>query len=334
MIPPNTTDLHRGVSFGFMAPNGYFASDEAEAQVDRMAALNVDSVALMVMVMQEAFYSTRMFRDFRFTADDGQLLAMIERIRAAGMRVMLKPVLECHDSVWRGNINFPAGDEQIQGVRTDYWGPWFESLGDSLVHYGRLAERGGAEMLCLGCEYRGAERRSEDWATVVQRVREVYGGTVTYNAAGYHALDPDDLPTWYGKLDVLGLSYYVGAEAAPEADALVSALLPTVARLAAVAAAVDKPLVFAEAGCRSVQGGQRHPAKYDHQGDYDGDVQANWLEAVWRLFHDQPWWHGMFWWKWDEQQDRPQYHQPGGDTGFTIAGKPAADAMKRCYGAT
>jgi len=27
----------------------------------------------------------------------------------------------------------------------------------------------------------------------------------------------------------------------------------------------------------------------------------------------------------------PPYHRPGGDTGFTIAGQPAADAMQRCY---
>lgn len=314
-----------------MARRGWYESEEARREVDRMAAAGVDCVALMVNVMQERYSSTRMFSDFRFTVSDWELLEIIEAIRARGMRVMLKPVIECHDSVWRGQIRFPEGDQQIQGVVTDYWGPWFESLTASLVHYARLATRGRAEMFCLGCELRGTETRSDDWRRVLGRVRDVYEGVVTYNAAGHYSLRPGELPDWYRDLDLLALSYYAGADVEPTVEALSEALAPTVERLGEVSRDVGLPLLFAEVGCRSVEGAVRCPAQHQNVADYDGQVQATWLEAIWRLFSGQSWWAGMFWWKWDEQQDRPQYDRPGGDTGFTVAGKPAEETMGRLF---
>ena len=66
---------------------------------------------------------------------------------------------------------------------------------------------------------------------------------------------------------------------------------------------------------------------------YDGESQANYLTGVVRAFSSRPWWKGLMWWKWDEQQKRPHYTQPHGDTGFTIHDKPAAQVMRRwCAG--
>jgi len=57
------------------------------------------------------------------------------------------------------------------------------------------------------------------------------------------------------------------------------------------------------------------------------------LDAVCSTFWNEPWWMGLYWWKWDEQNHRPQFHDdPRGDKGFTLWGKPAADTMKRWYG--
>jgi hypothetical protein len=47
------------------------------------------------------------------------------------------------------------------------------------------------------------------------------------------------------------------------------------------------------------------------------------------------WWMGMYWWKWDEQYDRPWVRDdPRGDKGFTVWGKPAAETMKAQDGRT
>ena len=40
-----------------------------------------------------------------------------------------------------------------------------------------------------------------------------------------------------------------------------------------------------------------------------------------------------YWWKWEEQNDRPQFRtDPRGDKRFTLQGKPAQGVMQRWYG--
>ena len=48
------------------------------------------------------------------------------------------------------------------------------------------------------------------------------------------------------------------------------------------------------------------------------------MKASFEVFDKVPYWMGLLWWKWDETQNRPHYHdEEGKDKGFTIQGKPA-----------
>ena len=64
---PHVAEVHRGMTFGFYARNGYYGSPEARAQVDKMAALNIKWVCLVATVLQETYASGRQFRDFKMT---------------------------------------------------------------------------------------------------------------------------------------------------------------------------------------------------------------------------------------------------------------------------
>jgi hypothetical protein len=328
-------ELHKGMSFGYLAKRGYYASPAALAEVDRIAALGVTWVAVMASVMQDTFASTRLYQDFEFTPDDHELEQIIARFRERGIRVMLKPMVECHDSSWRGNINFPDGDQQIQGRVANYWDPWFESLRRSVVHYGRLAARAGCEAYCIGCELYLAEQAGHNarWGRVVASAREVYSGPLVYDAQPPTLLDLAEPPAWLKALDAVCISYYSSAADRPGATVaeMVEKLRPTVAGLRRASEKLGGlPLIFGETGCRSLAGGAREPANYRPSGAYAPEEQANFLDAMCSLFWDEPWWLGFYWWKWDEQQHRPHYHaDPAGDTGFTLAGKPAAEVLRR-----
>lgn len=328
-------EFHRGISLGYQARAGYYASDDALAQIDQMAALNIRWVALMVNVMQETFYSTRLFHDYVFTPTDAEVENYIERLHEKGIRVMLKPMVECLDSSWRGRITFPDGDQQIQGVSVDYWSRWFESHTASLVHYGQMAQRTGVELFCVGCELDGTQRKTEHWREAIAALRAVYAGPLTYDPT-HSALDRGEPCDWFDELDLLGLSFYFPAadKAGATVDEMVEFLQPRVEQMRRLHERFNLPIVFAETGTRSfVRGGVDHDYREDRP--YDGSEQANYIEATLKSFWNQPWWLGMYIWKWDEQQHRPQYHtDPAGDTGFTIAGKPAADIVKRWYGRT
>ncbi|MFA6286700.1 MAG: hypothetical protein WC661_04880 [Opitutaceae bacterium] len=334
---PALRELHKGMNFGYLAKRGYFGTPEAFAQVDRMAELGITWVALMASVMQDTFSSTRLYQDFEFTPADHELEAIIARFRARGIKVMLKPMVECHDSAWRGGINFPDGDQQIQGRTVNYWEPWFESLRLSVAHYGRLAERTGCEAYCIGCELYAAEqaRNNARWAKVVATAREVYSGPVVYDAQPPTLLELAEPPAWLNTLDAVCISYYSAAADKPGAtvEEMVAKLRPTVAILRRASEKLGGlPVIFGETGCRSVAGAAMAPSEYRTSGAYAPQEQSNFLEAMCTLFWEEPWWLGLYWWKWDEQQNRPHYHtDPAGDCGFTLAGKPAAEVMKRWF---
>jgi hypothetical protein len=258
------------------------------------------------------------------------VVSIIEYIHSRGMSVMLKLHIECFDSVWRGRISFPSNEEQIQGVVTDYWGPWFRSLTACMRHYARICTGLGVKAMCIGCEMSGADQKKPDlWRASVAALRERYSGIVTYQAN-----DAGTLPRrWGDVLDLVGMSYYVPAAQKPGAslDEMIAALRPSVATLSQASEEMGKPIFFGECGCRSLVGGAIAPWDYHPAGPCDGQEQSNYLEAVWTLFHKEPWWRGLFWWTWDEHQVRPQNCTRAGDAGFTIAGKPAEAVLKRLY---
>lgn len=322
----------KGVSFGFMARNGYYSSEAGQQEINKIIASGADSVALMATILQDTFASTRMYRDFELTPSDIELQDAIRQFHKAGIRVMLKPILEHHDSTHRCKVNFPVGQEQIAGVRTDYWGEWFRNYTFALLHYARIAEAENVEMFCVGCEMTGVEKQESYWPPLLAEIRKVYHGLLTYNTPAWwdYALEQNWMRSWYPQLDMLGISHYYGADAdCTSAEKLAEYMQGLVKNLSTAAEKLGKPIFMAEVGCRSVEGAQVVPSDCWHNhGEYDGEIQAAYMQSMFLAFSPQPWWSGFFWWKWDEQQNRPQFHKKGGDTGFTIAGKPAEKVFR------
>ena len=319
----------KGVSLGFLARNGYYRSEVGKAEVERICDMGSGWVALMATIMQDSYSSTRTYADFNFTPSDLELADTIRRFHERGVKVMLKPIVENHDSVWRGMINFPEGHQQIQGIVTDYWGEWFKNYTDAMLHYARIATDTGVEMLCVGCEMLGAEPQDERWSKLLKSVRGEYSGLLTYNADQYYPTRPF-LHKWYSELDLLGISFYTGSKRPnPTAEQIAEDIVKTAEDIGEMSKTLGIPVFFAECGARSVEGGALVPWDYKNSGKFDGDVQAAFLKAVVLTFSKCDWWKGLLWWKWDEQQKRPQYQSAGGDTGFTIKGKPAEETMRQ-----
>ena len=79
--------LHRGMTFGFYARNGYYGTPQARLEVDRMKTLHIEWVCLVVTVLQEHAMSCRQFRDFEVTPADDEVRDIIDYIHAQGMTV-------------------------------------------------------------------------------------------------------------------------------------------------------------------------------------------------------------------------------------------------------
>ncbi len=323
----------KGMTFGFYARNGYFSSPEAKAQVDKMSALGIEWICLVSTVLQEGLYSPRQFRDFKMTPGDDELADIIGYAHKKGMKVMLRPMIECWDGAQRCHINYPGDVEIMPGKPITYWSRWFDSYADLTRHYARMAERYGCESYGLDSELNGSVDQSEHWLRVVDVARKQYKGHLTSSmiSAQQYCRQLGNPKHWFYALDSLGSSMYSPASDKPgtSIDEMAAFLKPVVEDCRKFAKAYGKSFYFGECGCCAVAGATKLPYFWANGGGYDGFEQARYMEAVIKAFSAEDWWHGLFWWKWDEQNHRPQFKDdPAGDKGFTIDGKPAAETMR------
>jgi len=334
-----TTSLNEerflGMTFGFYARNGYYSSDQARIEVDRMQELGINWVCVVATVLQDTVASTRQYRDFKMTPADDELRGIIDYIHGKGMKVQLRPMLECWDGTQRIHIRFPDETEIIPGKPINHWTKWFDSMVERTLHYASLAQRSGCEAYGLDSELDFTVSQHTHWRRVISAARSVYKGHLTTG----HTRHVDFLEEfrkhpghWFKELDSLGSSFYSPLADAPgeTLESMAERIRPVVDYYREVAALFGKPFYFAECGCCSTAGATMKPHGWDNPGGYDGNEQANFLEVVMRAFRDEPWWGGLYWWKWEEQNDRPWLRDdPRGDKGFPIWGKPAAEIFKK-----
>lgn len=338
MVEGPPARIRRGMTFGFHAPRGFFESAQAREDVDRMAELNVDTVCLVPTVMQELGTSTRQFSDFEKTSSDFELIDIIDYIHSKGMEVELRPMIESFDGYGRLQIRFPPDqDHRVAGMFSDKFERWFAGMRARSKHYAKLAQRTRCAVYCLESEVDHFVNLQTHWRQVVEVVREVFEGAVTschtFVVDFEEELQRED--HWFRDLDYLEISTYLRSENKPgfSVEERVEFLQPALERFRRIASLYEKPIALGEFGCTSCTGAGMEPWDWRVTERYDGDEQANHLEAYLRLFWNEPWFAGLNWWKWREHIDLPGFStDPAGDKGFPVWGKPAAGVMKSWFG--
>ncbi len=300
-----------------------------------MAQLGFNWVCVIATVLQDNFSSTRQYRDFRMTPADDELRDIIDVFHKKGMRVQLRPMLECWDGSQRYDVTFPNEGVVIPGKQKDHWSRWFESMTERTLHYASLAQRAGCEAYGLDSELDRTADKHDHWKRVVAAARSVYNGHITtgHTRTIDYRKELKECPDhWFYELDSLGTSFYTPLADGPGAtDAQMAERIQTeVVYYRETAALYGKPFYFDECGCCSTAGAIAKPWGWDNPGGYDGEEQARYLETVLKAFWDEPWWGGLLWWKWEEQNERPWLRDdPRGEKGFSVWCKPAAGVFKR-----
>ena len=325
--------MFKGVTLGYYAPNGYFASPEAKTEIDRIAELGVPWICLVTTIMQDAFYSTRMYRDFRNTPSDDELIDIIRCIHSKDIKVMLRPMIECHDGTQRSYLTLPQGEIQ-PGMAFNYRNEWFDNYAFLTRHYLRIAKQTGCEAYGFDSELNNLVGCSKNWLKIVELARSLYSGHLTscfIRTERYIDL-LNDKDFWFYSLDSVGTSYYYPAteDGRGTVESMAEFMKPNAETMRRFAEKYGKCFYLGECGCCSVENATKLPYYWKNGKYYDGKQQADYMSAVIRLFENQPWWGGMFWWKWDQQIVRPDFlDDPAGDKGFIIYGKPAAEVMRQ-----
>lgn len=354
----------KGYSWGFVGNRGEYASPAAADSMKKMAATGTQWACIAFATDM----TTAETPEIRFgdanpkMVSDQELKQAIDLARASGMKVILKPVINCADQTWRAWIKFyrPITDEErAKGITGEMdkwqtkstmrkgevrdlqkWDRWWKDYSAFIVHYAKIAEEKQVPVLCLGCEMNSTEEFVDHWRELIAEVRKVYGGFLTYDVNH----DSEENVKWWDMLDFISISAYYAVnptdgrsldeavkETTPVSD-IAKRLEAVKQRLAKISAKWHKPILFIETGVVNMRGFGRYPWTHiDEKPDtpLDGQEQANYYEAFFETFWDVPWCLGFVWWDWpatlydaSEANSRPS---------FCVYGKKAEEVVRQWY---
>ena len=354
----------KGISWGWVGSRGEYASPEAAESMRKLAETGAEWVCIAFAANLNTPHDT----DFTWGDEnswmvtDDELREAIDLARENGLKVMLKPVVNCTDGTWRAWIRFyrpvtdeeraagttgefdPWGDEphMREGEVTDLeaWAKWWDNYSAFLVHYAKIAQEKDVELFCLGCEMNSTEQFVDRWRELIAQVRDAYDGQLTYDIN--HGREAE-LP-WWDAVDVISVSAYYEVPP-PEGSTVEEAIEATTAQeeiearlvgvkeqLAEVSRKWNKPILFIETGVTNVRGCARYPWSHPNanpDSPLDEAEQANYYRAFYDVFWDEPWFMGFAWWDWPARlYDRDAAAE---NRGFCIYGKQAEDVVREWY---
>jgi hypothetical protein len=266
------------------------------------------------------------------TIKDADLVTLIELFHSKGLKVFLRPTLEFHNwSDWRGNLQ-PSD-----------WQAWFSSYTQFILHYAKIAERTGVEMLAVGVELKNSNRFTDNWRSIIGQVREIYPGLLTYSDSGL-TWGLSEIRFW-DELNVIGCSSYVPITGSgPHWDTgLVALQDPTfqmflrsierayMQNVLPVHERYGKPVLVAEAGCANYDGINLNPSLYDFRGKVpDNNEQVMYFEALFQVLSTKTWVTGVFPFVWAFKSDY-NYQNEDWPISNDLRLKPAADVVRLWY---
>jgi hypothetical protein len=248
------------------------------------------------------------------------VIAQIEYAQNQGLKVLLKPHIWVGGQGWLGEFDME---------NTKAWEEWEANYSKYILHYARIADSINVELFCVGTEAKAAVKaRPRYWSGLIDEVREVYEGPMTY-AANWD--NYQNIPFWY-KLDFIGIDAYfpIHEDINPSLEELMDGWKPWSKKIRQMAQSTGKPILFTEYGYLSVdQTAWRNWELEAKLRTLRPNMEAQKLayEALFKTFWNEDWFAGGFLWKW--------YYQEGSggvrNNDYTPQGKPVMSLIQEYY---
>lgn len=302
--------------------NTDYSSDSFKQSVRNFQSIGGNTVNLVVPLYQSNTGSTDINPGWNTPTDDS-LVAGIQYVHSLGMKVQLSIYLESYSGEWRAYID--PGDRD----------GWYARYGSFLVHYGQIAGQQGVELYLLGAELikMAATTMHSDntqrWDTMIDSVRKVYGGKLTYSANRGQGSWQSEMPNigFWDKLDYVGVSAYYSLGGDDSLANLEQQWKNWSDWDVSIAKSFGKPVIFTEIGYRSLTGAHVQPWDSWSGGNYDPQEQVNDYQALFEFWNKDPAMQGLDLWWWSTN---PNYGGAG-NTDFTPQNKPAQDTIKQWW---
>lgn len=250
---------------------------------------------------------------------------LIEKITLAhnrGLSVFLKPHiwLSEGDGKWRSDI-FPKND--------NVWKSWSANYQEHLLHFAKIAEQNGVELLCVGTELaRLSTQKPDFWKQLIAKIRTVYSGQLTY-AANWD--QEYDIISFWEDLDFIGIQAYfplVGNGNTNLKD-MENGWKKYSKNIKTVSQKFDKPVIFTELGYKSTEDAAARPWRWVTIYDrlftkVSFKTQAIAYKAFFNTIWKEDWFYGVHIWKWQAKASNGIFEK---NHDFTPQNKPAQNII-------
>ena len=310
----------RGMVLGLYANDPNFDYGEP---LKRMASLGVRTASLQFIYYMDEFSSHEITQHPINSPTNENLRRTIRQARSLGMRVMIFPTLNLRneaqdDKHWRGNIE------------PNDWGLWWTNYQAFNVRFARIAQEEGVEWYSVGTEMESSQRFKDQWIHLIQSVREVFKGKITYSV-NFDAQDSFD----FGEaLDVIGMNTYdpiTKEKDFPSRETIYQHWWWILYKARTLEVRFNKPVMITEIGYASSESAHRDPWDFRSPSPPYPERQALLMEEALRVLQHWTEGEGIFYYLYGE--DLKAGIRPGGplDRTFSPWGKPTEGLLRHYF---
>jgi len=313
LLPVDPEAFQKGVVYTSWSAEELLAV-ASDLELAHLKEIGVDYVAIMVPTYQNTVDSTIIVtHDYEGgdTPTDEAISHAIDTCHLLGIRVMLKPHVDCIDGTPRVNIiGSPA---------------WFESYKKMILRYAKMAEEKNAEIFCVGTELENTTFSAWEvqWRDIIRSIGEVYRGYTIYaaNWTEYEGVN------FWDMLDFVGIDAYfpLTNKKDPTEEELVGAWQKNADKIEKWLDKnnIQKGVIFTELGYVSSDGTNKQPWATLSNPE-DQKEQADSLNSTFEVLTGRPWFKGIYLWQYFPQER-------WSPLGFTIKDKLAEEVVKKWY---
>ncbi len=306
----------RGFSIQLTDPNG---TDGYLKAVDDLADMGCTWVNFVIAARQKDVKSEAIAINWQNIPKEKEIERVIRHAKARNMSVMLMPIVlldKAGTKEWRGVISPPN------------WDNWFASYTMYITFMADLARSTDVDVFCVGSELLSTEPFRERWLDVIGEIRKNFSGKLTYSANWDHYDAGRGGPTFWDKLDYIGMNNYNELADKPGATVqqLDEAWKPIKRDILKFVDQQKKPFFFTEVGWHNLENTLSQPWNYVADGPIDTNEQFNAYRSFVETWKNVPQskFMGAFVWEWRPGADGVKDHGS-----YSLQGTKALGVVKQ-----
>jgi len=325
-LVPEATLYRQNLAVSYNRTGGWFG-ESMEATMQGIELARKNGLKIMIKPHLAVGYDRSGFEVNWSTARDSAGRAAYRK--KYRQYIQNQPNKLINDDNWRGSVMTKNDSD---------WDTLSKNYTNFIMDYARLADSLNVEIFCIGTEMKAmALKKPRYWDELIKQVRDVYSGKLTY-AANWDSYD--NIQFW-DKLDYIGIDAYfpLGDEQSPDIASLLKRWQPYKTTIKNLAKKYDKPVLFTEWGYESenyaaempwnADGREMGNGRPENNQHLNNGAQVNLYEATFQAFWNEPWFAGVFVWRWSPPGELnrgiPTYN-------YSPKGKPAEQTLKKWFG--